>query len=170
MIKSYEGITPAIGANVFIAETAVVIGDVVIGDDANVWYNAVIRGDEHSIRIGRRTNVQDGAVIHVTLDRFRTVIGDNVTIAHNAVIHGATLEDSCLIGMGAIVLDDAVVESGALVAAGAVVPPGKRVTGGRMWAGCPARDMRPLSDDEKRMFDEIPEIYCDQAARYLRAP
>ena len=120
MLKPYEGKSPVLGLGVFIAENAVVIGDVEIGDYANVWYNCVIRGDEHEIRIGSRTNIQDGTIVHVTEGLYRTVIGANVTIGHNAVIHGCTLEDSCLIGIGAIVLDDAVVESGAIVAAGGV--------------------------------------------------
>ena len=169
MLKRYEDKFPILGTGVFIAENAFVIGDVELGDRANVWYNCVIRGDEHEIRIGPRTNIQDGTIIHATEGLYRTLIGADVTIGHNVVIHGCTLEDSCLIGISATVLDEAIVESGAVVAAGAVVTPGKRVTSGQVWAGCPARPMRDVTDAERQMIEEIPEEYCAQAARYLKA-
>ena len=121
VIREIKGMTPKFGENCFFAETAVVIGDVVMGDDCSIWYGAVLRGDVNSITIGNKVNIQDGAVVHTLYQRSKTNIGNNVSIGHNAVIHGATIEDSCLIGMGAIVLDNAVVESGAIVAAGALV-------------------------------------------------
>jgi carbonic anhydrase/acetyltransferase-like protein (isoleucine patch superfamily) len=169
MLKPYEGKLPVLGRGVFIAENAVVIGDVEVGDFGNIWYNCVIRGDEHEIRIGARTNIQDGTIVHVTEGLYRTLIGANVTIGHNGLIHGCTLEDSCLIGIGAIVLDDAVVESGAIVAAGAVVTQGKRIPSGQVWAGCPARPLRDVNDAERQMLKDIPEEYCAQAAKYLKA-
>ncbi len=169
VILPYRGRLPRIGEEVFIAPTASVIGDVVIGERANVWFGVVIRGDDHEIRIGRRTNIQDGTVIHVTDDSFGTYIGSDVTIAHCAVVHGCTLEDKCFIGMSATVMDGVVVESGAMVAAGALVTPGKRVKSGELWQGSPARRVRKLTEEELAYFPEVIEHYVALAANYLAA-
>src|SRR6185436_15033464 len=121
IIKSVRGFTPKLGKNCFLADNAVVVGEVTMGDNCTVWFNAIVRGDVHSIHIGDNTNIQDGAVIHCTYQKAKTVIGSNVSIAHNAVVHGCTVEDNVLIGMGAIVMDDAVIGEGSVIAAGAVV-------------------------------------------------
>lgn len=145
LIRSLPGKIPQIGAETFLAETAVIIGDVVIGDHCSIWYGAVVRGDVHSIRIGNNTNVQDNAVIHATYQKSPTLIGSNVTIAHQAVVHGCTLHDNVMIGIGAVVLDDAVVESNSIVAAGAVVTKGTVIPSGTVWAGVPAKKVKDIS-------------------------
>jgi carbonic anhydrase/acetyltransferase-like protein (isoleucine patch superfamily) len=163
IIKELNGTAPQMGDNCFLAETAVVIGDVVMGDDCSIWYGTVLRGDVNSIRIGNKVNIQDGAVIHTLYQRSQTIIGDNVSIGHNAVVHGATIEDNCLIGMGAIVLDNAVVESGAIVAAGALVTSGMRVEGGHIYAGVPEKKIKAV--DEKQR-DEIIKRIADDYVMY----
>ena len=152
---------PKISQNVFIASGAKIIGDVEIGTDSSVWYNTVIRGDVNYIRIGTKTNVQDCSMLHVTSGKFPLDIGNNVTIGHSVTLHGCTLKDLCLIGMGAIILDGAVVEEKSLVAAGAVVTPGFVVPSGKMVAGVPAKVVRDLS------FTEITEIE-KSAERYKK--
>src|SRR5262245_44585675 len=171
MIKAHDGVTPKIAPDVFIAETAVVIGDVEIGAGSGIWYGCVIRGDSNSIKIGARTNIQDGTIIHVNHERegaagTRTTIGSDVTVGHMALLHACTLEDGCFIGMKACVMDGAVVESGAMVAAGALVTPGKRVKKGELWAGSPARLMRTLSEAELKYFAYSAKHYCEMAASY----
>ncbi len=151
-IMAYKGVLPTIAADAFIAPTATVIGDVVIGDGTSVWFNCVIRGDVHEIRIGSHTNIQDGTIIHVTGGKLGTYIGSGITIGHGAILHACTLEDGCFIGMGAIVLDGVVVESGGMVAAGAVVTPGKRVKAGELWGGNPAKLLRELSEQDRAFF------------------
>jgi len=157
---------PRLGRGVFVAPTASVIGDVVLGDDVSVWFGAVIRGDESPIVIGRGTNVQDGTIIHSNRGGPDVVIGEHVTIGHGARLHGCHIEASALIGIGAIILDGAVVESGAIVAAGTLVPPRKRVPAGQLWAGSPATYRRPVSDDERRMIEQAPALYIEDAKRY----
>lgn len=153
-VRHFAGIRPRLGERVYVDETALVIGDVTLGEDASVWPGAVLRGDVHRIVVGARTNIQDGTVVHVTHDGpftpggFPTLIGSDVTIGHRAVIHACTIEDACLIGMGAIVLDGARVCRHALVGAGAVVGPGKVVGEAELWVGNPARCQRRLSDRE----------------------
>lgn len=159
IIKELNGVAPVIGENCFLAETAVVIGDVTMGRDCSIWYGAVLRGDVNTIKIGDKVNIQDGAVIHTLYKRSETEIGNNVSIGHNAVIHGATIEDNSLIGMGAIVLDNAVVESGAIVAAGALVTSGMRVEGGYIYGGVPAKKIKPV--DEKQRDEIINRIAND---------
>lgn len=165
-ILSFEGTSPTIAPDVFVAPTAVVIGDTVIGAGTSVWFNCVIRGDVHEIRIGERTNIQDGTVIHVTGGKLGTYIGSDITIGHGAILHACTLEDACFVGMGAVVLDGVVVESGAMVAAGAVVTPGKRVKAGELWAGNPAKMMRELKPEEIAAFPRSAEKYVELAAQY----
>jgi len=146
MVLSYQGNIPTIDESVFIAPNATVIGDVRIEADSSIWFGAVLRGDEVSIRIGKRSNIQDGVIIHGDKEQ-DVVIGDDVTIGHGAIIHGCKIESRALIGMGAVILDGAVVERGALVAAGAVVSPDKRVSANTLWAGVPAKQIRVLGDD-----------------------
>ena len=159
-IHPYRGRLPKLGERVFLAPGAHLAGDVEVGDDSSFFFHTAARGDVHSIRVGARTNVQDGAVLHVTHERFPLAIGDGVVIAHGAVVHGCTLESGCLVGIAARVLDGAVVESGAMVGAGALVPPGLRVPAGELALGVPARIARSLTDAER---DEIAAI----AARYV---
>ncbi len=148
MLHTYQGITPKLADRVFHVDSAEIIGDVEIGADSSIWFHVVIRGDVNFIRIGERTNIQDGTVIHVTHKINPTVIGDDVTIGHNVTLHGCKIGDRCLIGMGAVVMDKAVVEDDAMVAAGALVTPGTNVPSGTLYAGSPARYKRHLSDRE----------------------
>lgn len=167
IILPFDGVTPRIAPDAFIAPTAAVIGDVVIGAGSSVWFNCTLRGDVHEIRVGERTNIQDGCVVHVTSGKFGCYIGSDITIGHNAVIHACTLEDGCFVGMSATVMDGAVVESQAMVAAGALVTPGKRVRRGELWAGSPAKPMRRLTEDELAYFPESAAHYARLAARYM---
>ncbi len=144
LICTLNGITPSFGRDPFLAETAVVVGAVVMGDGCSVWYHAVVRGDVNSIRIGHRVNIQDGAVLHCTYRKCGLVIGNDVSIGHNAIVHGCTVEDKVLIGMGAIVMDQAVIGTGSLIAAGAVVTQGTVVEPGSLMAGVPARRAGPV--------------------------
>jgi carbonic anhydrase/acetyltransferase-like protein (isoleucine patch superfamily) len=168
LIRPYKGIVPKPGRDVFIAETAALIGDVVIGDESNIWYGVVMRGDVHEIRVGARTNIQDGTIVHVTSGRFGTYIGSDVTIGHAAILHACTLGDVSFVGMGATVMDGAVVEDGSMVAAGALVTPGKRVKSGELWAGSPAKLMRTLSEDDLKAFKLSADHYVKLASEYLR--
>lgn len=159
LILPFKGTSPTIADDCFIAPNATIIGDVVIGAGTSVWFGCVIRGDVHEIRIGERTNIQDGTIVHVTGGKLGTYIGSDITIGHGAVLHACTLEDGCFIGMGAVVLDGAVIETGAMVAAGAVVTPGKRVTAGELWSGNPAKLMRPLKEAEIAFFPKSAANY-----------
>ena len=147
-ILPFEGMMPQIHPSVFVASGARIIGDVEIGENSSIWFNVVIRGDVHRIRIGARTNIQDLTMCHVTNQKFALSIGDDVTVGHSAILHGATLHDRILIGMGAIVLDDAVIENNAIVAAGTVVREGFRVPSGTLVAGVPGKIVRELTEDE----------------------
>ncbi|HKJ79194.1 MAG TPA: gamma carbonic anhydrase family protein, partial [Prolixibacteraceae bacterium] len=147
LIKTLNGNTPKIGEDCFLAETATVIGDVEIGDGCSIWFNAVLRGDVHYIKIGNNTNIQDNAVIHATYKKSPTNIGNNVTIAHNAVVHGCTIHDNVMIGINAVVLDNVVVESDSIIAAGSVVTKGTVVESGSVYAGVPAKKIKEISPD-----------------------
>lgn len=166
-LRPYRGIEPVVAASAYVDLAAVVIGDVEIGPDSSIWPCTVIRGDVQRIRVGARTNVQDGAIVHVTHDGpytpggFATHIGDDVTIGHAAVIHACTIEDACLIGMHATVLDGAIVRRHGFVGAGAVVAPGKVVGEGELWLGNPARFVRKLSDEEIRRLYYSAEKYVE---------
>ena len=166
LIKPFRNILPTIAPDAFIAEGAVVIGDVHIGSQSNIWYGCVIRGDVNYIRIGDRTNIQDGSVIHVTRKTGPTFIGNGVTIGHSVLLHACTLEDDCFIGMHATIMDKAVVESGAWVAAGALVTPGKRVLKGQVWAGNPARYMRDMKPEETDFIPVSSNNYVELAREY----
>lgn len=160
LIKSVRGFHPVFGDNCFLAETATVIGDVVMGADCSVWFNAVIRGDVNSIRIGDRVNIQDGAVIHCTYQTAPTKIGNRVSIGHNALVHGCTIFDNVLIGMGSIVMDNVVVHSGSIIAAGAVILENTVVESGWIWAGVPAKPIKRVSADLiKGQIDRIADNY-----------
>jgi carbonic anhydrase/acetyltransferase-like protein (isoleucine patch superfamily) len=166
IILPWKGVSPTIDPTAFIAPSATVIGDTHIGADSSIWFGCTVRGDVHEIRIGARTNVQDGSVIHVSKGKFGTYIGDDVLIGHGCVIHACTLESGCFVGMGATILDGAVVESGAMVAAGATVTPGKRVPRGELWAGSPARKFRDLSEEDMAGFIRQCAHYAELAADY----
>ncbi|KGI79187.1 gamma carbonic anhydrase family protein [Oleiagrimonas soli] len=172
-VRSYLDLTPVLGERVYVDPAATVIGDVHLGDDASIWPAAVLRGDVNAIRVGARTNIQDGAVVHVTHDGpftpggFPCLIGADVTIGHGAVIHACTLEDACLIGMHATVLDGAVVKRHAFVGAGAVVPPGKVVGEGELWLGNPARCVRTLDAESIEQLHYSAAHYVKLKDRYL---
>ena len=166
LILPWQGILPTIDPTAWIAPNATITGDVVLGADASVWFNVVIRGDVHEIRIGARTNVQDNTVVHATKDRHGTYIGADVTIGHSAVLHACILEDASFVGMGAIVLDEAVVERHAMLAAGALLTSGKRVPSGELWAGNPAKKLRDLTDGERAAIDASALRYVEYTAGY----
>lgn len=163
----YKGTSPKIADDAFIAPSADIIGDVEIGSGSGVWFNCVLRGDVAEIRIGKRTNIQDGTVIHVTRGGHPTIIGDGVTIGHNAMLHACKLQSGCFIGMGATVMDNVVVETGAMVAAGALVTPGKIVKKGQIWAGNPAKYFRDLSEQESDFIAVSENNYAVHAEEYL---
>ncbi len=154
IIKEVRGKTPSVGSNTFLAETAVLIGDVTIGKDCSIWYGAVLRGDVNTITVGDRTNIQDGAVLHTLFDGSphpsQTHIGSDVSIGHNAIIHGASIGDGCLVGMGATVLDNAVVPSGCIIAANALVLSGSRLEPNSVYAGVPAKKVKEITPDQRR--------------------
>ena len=148
LIKSINNITPKILEGVFLADNAVVVGDVIIGKESSVWFNTVIRGDVNSIIIGNSVNIQDGVVVHCTYQKTKTIIGDNVSIGHNAIIHGCEIRNNVLIGMGAIIMDNVVIEENSIIAAGAVLTKGTYVKSGSLFAGVPAKFKRSLFEEE----------------------
>lgn len=169
LIKEVRGFTPQFGQNCYLAENATIIGDVIMGDDCSVWFQTVVRGDVHSIRIGNKVNIQDAAIIHCTYQRASTTIGNVVSIGHRAIIHGCTLEDNVLIGMGAIVMDHAVVESNCLIAAGAVVLENMRCESGFIYAGVPAKKVKALSPEQfKDSIERIGNAYVKYAGWFKR--
>ena len=147
LIKSCRGIEPQFGEDIYLAENATIVGDVVMGDRCSVWFNAVIRGDVNSIRMGNQVNVQDGAVIHCTYEKTKVSLGNNVSIGHNALVHGCTVEDNVLIGMGSIVMDNCYIESNCIIAAGAVLLENTRVEAWSVYAGIPAKKVKTLSPE-----------------------
>ncbi len=147
IIKSVNGKSPEMGQDCYIAENATIVGDVQMGNQCSVWFNAVIRGDVHYIKMGNKVNVQDGAIIHCTFQKYPTNIGNNVSIGHNAIVHGCTIHDNVLIGMGAIVMDNCVVESNSIIAAGAVVTQNTHVESGTIYAGVPAKKVKDISQE-----------------------
>lgn len=159
IIKKVRGFEPRFGSGCFIADNAVVVGDVVMGERCTVWFNSVVRGDVHSIRIGNDTNIQDGAVIHCTYQKAKTVIGSRVSIAHTAVVHGCTVEDDVLIGMGAIIMDDAVIGRGSVIAAGAVVLPGTIVEPDSIYAGMPAKKVKDTGPEMREVIARTARNY-----------
>lgn len=145
LIKSVRGNSPKIPSDCFIAENATIVGEVTIGGQCSIWFNAVVRGDVNFIKIGNKVNIQDGAVIHGTYQKSGTTIGDNVSIGHNALVHGCTIHDNVLVGMGSIIMDDAIIESGSIIAAGAVITQGTTVESGSIYAGVPAKKIKTVS-------------------------
>jgi carbonic anhydrase/acetyltransferase-like protein (isoleucine patch superfamily) len=154
LIKEVRGFVPQIGKNIYMAENATIIGDVVIGDDCSIWFNTVLRGDVNSIRIGNRVNIQDGSVLHTLYQKSVVEIGDDVSIGHNVVIHGAKIENGALIGMGAIVLDHAVIGEGAIVAAGSVILSGMQVEAGSIYAGVPAKFVKKVDTEQAKEINQ----------------
>lgn len=147
IILPVKGLSPAFGNNCFIAPNATIVGDVIMGDDCSVWFNVVVRGDVNSIRLGNKVNVQDGVIIHCTYQKTKTIIGNNVSIGHNAIVHGCTVQDNVLIGMGAIVMDNVEIASNSIIAAGAVVLENTKVSRGCIYAGTPAKKVKDISTE-----------------------
>lgn len=166
-ILPYKGIFPSIAADAYIAPNAMIIGDVEIGSKAGIWFGCTIRGDVAPVRIGARTNIQDGTVIHTSRYEGPTIIGSGVTVGHKALLHACTLEDDSFVGMGAILMDKVVVERGGMVAAGALVTPGKRVKAGQIWAGNPAKFFRDMTDAEKAYIATSAANYVKHVEEYL---
>ena len=146
-ILPVKGVFPKIGENCYIAPNATIVGDVIMGSDCSIWFNAVLRGDVNAIRIGNKVNIQDGAVVHCTYQKTRAIIGNNVSVGHNAIVHGCVIKDNVLVGMGAIVMDNAEIGSNSIIAAGAVVLEGTKVEAGTIYAGVPARKVKDISPD-----------------------
>ncbi len=160
IVKTVNGKTPQLGDDCFIAENATIVGEVTMGDQCSIWFNAVVRGDVHFIKMGNKVNVQDGAIIHCTYKKSPTIIGDNVSIGHNAIVHGCTIKDNVLIGMGSIIMDDCIVESNSIIAAGAVVTKGTVVPSGTVFAGMPAKKIKDISPElSSGEIDRIADAY-----------
>ncbi|MDN3638020.1 gamma carbonic anhydrase family protein [Simiduia curdlanivorans] len=174
-IRTFQQHTPKLHPRVFVDPSSVVIGDVELGEDSSVWPMVVIRGDMHRIRIGKRTSVQDGAVLHIThagpfnADGWPLTIGDDVTIGHGAMLHGCTLGNRILVGIGATILDGAIVEDEVVIGAGTLVPPGKRLESGFMYMGAPARQARPLSEKERQFFQYSANNYVKLKDQHIAA-
>jgi carbonic anhydrase/acetyltransferase-like protein (isoleucine patch superfamily) len=167
LIKNLNGNIPQFGSNCYLSETATIIGDVSCGDDCSFWFNTVVRGDVNAIRIGHKVNIQDGAIIHCTYQQAATHIGNRVSIGHNALVHGCTLHDNVLIGMGSIVMDHAVVHSGSIIAAGAVVLENSIVESGWIWAGVPAKPVKKVSAElVSGQIDRIADNYLLYSSWY----
>jgi carbonic anhydrase/acetyltransferase-like protein (isoleucine patch superfamily) len=167
MIRSFQGKAPRVPASAFVDLSAQVIGQVDLGEQSSVWCNVVIRGDVEAIHIGAQTNIQDLSCVHVFQGRFPTWIGDRVTVGHKVMVHGCTVEDDCLIGMGAILLDGCVIGRGSIIAAGALVPPGMVVPPGSMVMGAPGKVKRPLKDEEKLLIEFSALNYVEEAKLYI---
>ena len=165
-VFSLHGVTPVIAPDAFIAPTAAVIGDVVIGSETGIWFHVLVRGDMNSVRIGARTNIQDGTVVHIDSGEFSTYIGDDVTVGHNAVIHACTLKNRAFVGIGATVLDGAVIEEGGMLAAGGLLTPGKVIGPNELWTGSPAKLRRVMDDAERAKFDRNALVYLELARRF----
>lgn len=172
MIRPFQDIRPTVASTAFVDDAAVVIGDVVIGEDSSVWPAAVLRGDVNSIRIGARSNLQDGTVVHVTHDGpstpggIATIVGDDVTVGHKGILHACTIRDRVLVGMGSIVMDNAVVESEVIIGAGSLVPSGKLLRSGYLYLGSPVKQVRPLTENEREHLAYSAEHYVNLARRH----
>ena len=172
-IRSYKGIAPKIGQDVYIDETAVLVGDIKIGDDSSVWPLVAARGDVNHIHIGQRTNIQDGSVLHVTHknkenpDGYPLIIGNDVTIGHKVMLHGCTIQDRVLVGMGAIILDNVIVEQEVMIGAGSLVPPNKVLESGYLYVGSPVKQARPLTDKERAFLQKSADNYVQNKNDYL---
>lgn len=172
-IRTYQGITPTVDKGAFIDDTALVIGDVTLGADSSIWPMTVVRGDVNKIRIGKRSNIQDSSVIHVTHphtdmpEGHAVIVGDNVTVGHKVILHGCNVGDHCLVGMGSTIMDGAVLEPFVLLGAGSLVSPGKVLEGGYLWLGSPVRKVRPLSDEERKWIAHSAQHYVDLKGLHL---
>ncbi|MCA2960981.1 MAG: gamma carbonic anhydrase family protein [Silvanigrellales bacterium] len=166
-VVSFQGLWPRLAANVFLADGARVVGDVEMGEHSSVWFNAVVRGDVDAVRIGARTNIQDGAVVHCTYKRFSTTIGNDVSIAHLAMIHGCVIEDECLVGMQAILMDGVVVGKGSIIGAGAVVTQGTKIPPGSLVLGAPGKVVRPVTPEELVGVLDTTRRYLQYAQGYV---
>ena len=172
-IRSYQGVMPTVDDTVFVDDTALVLGDVHIGEDSSIWPLTVVRGDVNKIRIGAGTNIQDGSILHVTHphqahpEGFQLCVGNNVTVGHRVILHGCVIEDNCLIGMGSTIMDGAVVHSQVLVGAGSLVAPGKELVSGFLYLGSPVKKVRQLSDEELGWIDYSAKHYQNLKNRYL---
>ena len=164
----YEGLVPVIAATAFVAPSAIVIGDVTIGEHASIWYGCILRGDVNSIRIGARSNIQDGTIVHVTPETSPTLVGDDVLVGHGVILHGCELQNGCFIGIRATILNGAVVETGAMVAAGALVVEGTRIPAGELWGGAPARKLAPLRSDIANEMKDAVRHYVELGRRHAR--
>ena len=167
MISNFEGKAPNIDSSCFIAPSVDIIGDVSIGKDSSIWFGSVLRGDMHYIKIGSRSNIQDNCTVHVTTDVYPTIIGDEVTIGHNVIIHGCEIEDRCLIGMGSIIMDGAVIGSGSLIGAGALVSPGTVVPPNSLVVGLPGKVVRETTEAERTETIERAQHYIDFSRKYM---
>ncbi len=165
-LYAFEGKVPVLHPSVFVAPTAAVIGDVTAGEGSNIWYHCVLRGDTNFIRIGARCNIQDGTIVHVNRGAEATILGDDVTVGHAAIIHACTLETRAFVGMGATVLDGAVIEEGGVLAAGSVLPPGKRIGRMELWMGNPAKLVAVLTEERRAGFDRTATHYVELAGRH----
>ncbi len=159
LLLPIKGVQPQFGKNCFLAPNSTVVGDVIMGNECSVWFNAVVRGDVNSIRIGDKVNIQDGVIVHCTYQKAKTTIGNNCSIGHNAIIHGCHLQDNVLVGMGAIVMDHAIVESFAIVAAGSIVLENTIVESGFIYAGAPAKKIKPISVEQRKLLELLPDRY-----------
>jgi carbonic anhydrase/acetyltransferase-like protein (isoleucine patch superfamily) len=168
MIRSYKGIVPTIPASCYVDGSAQIIGDVVLGEHASVWMNAVVRGDVHSIRIGAHSNVQDCSVLHGMKDRYGVFLGEYVTVGHSATLHGCTIEDRCLIGMGSIILNGARIGAGSIIAAGTLIPEKTVIEPGSLWMGSPGKFRRKLSEEDQAMILQYARNYLGYTEAYLR--
>ena len=171
--RSFEGNSPVLGNRVFIDSTALVLGQVTVGDDSSIWPMSVVRGDVNSIAIGERSNIQDGCVLHVTHksvhlpDGHKLSIGDDITVGHNAIIHGCTIHNECLIGMGVTIMDGAEVQSEVIIGAISLVPPGKELESGFLWVGSPVKKARPLTEDEKSFLKYSADNYVNLKDQHM---
>lgn len=170
LILPVKGILPTWGKECFIAENSTLVGDVVMGDNCSVWFNAVVRGDVNFIRIGNNVNIQDGVVVHCTYLKASTTIGDNVSIGHSALIHGCILKDNVLVGMGAIVMDNVVVEEFTIIAAGSVVLENTMCESGFIYAGSPAKKIKPISDEQRELLKRLPNNYIMYSKWFTEKP
>jgi len=169
VIKPYRGVFPKIHSSVYLSDNVYVIGDVEIGEDSSVWFGSVVRGDVNYIRIGRRTNIQDNSVVHVTHDTHPTIVGDNVTVGHRVILHGCVLGNNILVGMGAVIMDGVEIEDYVLVGAGALITPNKKIPSGVLVAGVPAKVVRDLRKEEIKLIEESAENYVRYKNEYLNS-
>ncbi len=169
VVKPYKGIFPKVHPSVYLSDNVYVIGDVEIGEDSSVWFGSVVRGDVNYIRIGKRTNIQDNSVVHVTHDTHPTIIGDNVTVGHRVILHGCVLGNNILVGMGAVIMDGVEIGDYVLVGAGALVTPNKKIPSGVLVAGVPAKVVRDLREEEIKLIEESAENYVRYKNEYLNS-